>query len=453
MLKRHRKLLIRPARILSLLAVLVLCLFLLTIRQIPAAAQAPESPNVTPHTLSPQQTPAFDDFSPIADQTPKAVVIVCADMVDLGMYESIKRRTEIALADGATYLIYQIDTDGGLVDSARSIWDYLMHDVAQRGVKTVAYINKKAFSAGALISVACQDIIMKEAAQIGDCAPIMLGGTIEGVEREKMESPLRSYFDAAANLNGYPAALCRAMVTDSLEIYQVENTETGESEYFEKTDLPSDENKYDLKNKRIIVKEGELLTFTASEAFEHGLSRTVVKGLDDQALEEALVFLENRDAVKFPRPIEFFNTNWSEELVRWLTNPVVAGVLLMIAMIAIYVELNSPGLGLPGAVAVAAFAVLFGSKFLVGMANWWEIAVFFIGLALLATEIFVIPGFGIAGISGVGMIIFSFVAMMVRNAPDQSPIPVSPVDWQMFQNQLVWSLAGVVLFLVAAYFL
>ncbi len=451
MLSRHR-IFNRSFRPLLLCVAFAWCLVLPSVHHQPAAAQDQKPPDKLPVFLPDEQTPALTEITTPTDKPPKAVVIICADMVDLGMYESIKRRTEIAIANDATYLIYQIDTDGGLVDSARSIWDYLMHNVAQRGVRTVAYINNRAFSAGALISVACQDIIMKEAAQIGDCAPIMLGGTLEGVEREKMESPLREYFDTAANINGYPAALCRAMVTDKLVIYQVKNNQTGKFEYFEDINLPKDKEKYDLDNKRIVVKEGELFTVRATDAFEYGLSRTVVKGPEDHAFEEALQFLENRDGVKFPRPVESINTNWSEELVRWLTHPVTAGILLMVAMIAIYIELNSPGLGLPGAVAVIAFTILFGSKFLVGMANWWEIAIFVIGLGLLAAEIFVIPGFGVAGISGVALIIFAFAAMMVQNSPDQSPIPISPVDWQMFRHQLTWSMAGVLLFLVIAYF-
>jgi len=390
---------------------------------------------------------------PIASsQPPKAVVIVCAEMVDEGLFESIKRRTEAAINGGATHIIYEMDTFGGRVDSAHSIYQYILQDVKYRA-HTVAYVRTKAISAGALISVACQDIIMKENAQIGDCAPIMMGGTLEGVEREKMESPLRSFFEAAAKTNHYPVALCKAMVTVAIEVYQVKNRQTGKYEYFEGTDLPTNDHLYDLVGKKLINTKDELLTLDAKKAFEYGLSRTTVKGLDELALQEMLAFLENRDGVRFPRPVLVVKTNWSEEMVRWLTSPTVTGILFMVALLGIYAELNSPGLGLPGAVAVVALVVLFGSKYLIGMANWWEIAVFVMGMGLLLVEIFLIPGFGIAGISGVLMMIFALGAMMVGNRPDEFPLPATALDWDIFLNNMLGLLGGFIGFCIGAYLL
>jgi len=379
------------------------------------------------------------------NQEHKAVVIVCAEMVDDGMYESIKRRTEAAIDDGATYIIYQIDTFGGALHSAISIWDYFMHEVAPRA-HTVAYIPTKAISAGALISVACNDIIMKKSTQIGDCAPIIMGGKLEGVEREKAESPTRSYFEAAAAENGYPVALCKAMVTINLKVYRVRNLETGKNEYFEEDDLPKDSYRYDLESKKLVVKGDQLLTWYADKAVEHGLARVVV---DD--LEGALTFLEKRDSVSFDRPVETVETNWSEEIVRWLNSPAVAGILLMAGLLGVYAELNSPGLGLPGAVAVIAFTVLFGSKYMIGLANWWEILVFLIGIGLLIIEIFIFPGFGVAGITGVFLIFFSFIAMMVANEPGQLPIPQAPMEWEGLERNFYSSLIALVGFFIGAY--
>ena len=383
------------------------------------------------------------------DLPPQAVVIIIDKVIDQGLYESIKRRTQEALDGGATYIIYQVDTHGGRVDSAIEIWSYFMHEVADRA-HTVTYVPTKAHSAGAIISVACRDIIMKTATNIGDCAPVMMGGKLEGVDREKTESALRTYFRNAAEKNDYPVALCEAMVTISHAVYEVSNRNTGENEYFEKNELDSlDPNTYDLKDRKVVVVEDdELVTLTAGDALKYGLARAVVDDLDG-----VLDFLEERDGIEFPRPPVTLKSNWSEELVRWLTSPAVAGILVMIAMIGIYTEINTPGLGLPGAVAVIALGILFGSKFLIGMANWWEIAVFVVGLALLMVEIFVIPGFGVAGISGVLLILFAMVAMMVGNPPDELPIPVSQFDWTLFEDHLVWTCIGFILFTICAYFL
>lgn len=416
--------------------------------------------NLTPVSLTDKKStkitkkiPYSRLFEPIPIDEPnkpdKAIFIDCSEMVDEGLYESIKRRTKTALADGATYIIYELDTFGGRVDSAIAIHTYILNEVSRKA-HTVAYVRTKAISAGALISVACQDIIMKANSQLGDCAPISMGGKLEGVEREKMESPLRSYFAAAAKANGYPVALCKAMVTIAIEVFQVKNLQTDEYEYFERNDLPRDSYIYDLEGKRLILTKENLLTIDADLALEYGLARAVVEGLDDQARLELLAFLSDRDEVNLTGPIEFLKTNWSEELVRWLTSPAVSGILLMVAMLGIYAELNSPGLGLPGAIAVVALIVLFGSKFLIGLANWWEIGLFFVGFVLLTMEIFVIPGFGIAGIAGIFCMMFSLGAMMVGNRPDELPIPVSPIDWDIFQKNLFGMIGGICGFLLGA---
>ncbi len=411
-----------------------------------------ESTQKTAARNEPNQPRAKVRPDPAQGKPPKAVVITVADMIDPGLVESLKRRTEFAIDHGATIIIYEMDTFGGRVDSAIEIYDYFLKDVGRRA-RTVAYIPTKAISAGAMISVACQDIVMKRNTHIGDCAPIQMGGSIEGVEREKIETVLRSYFRDAAEENGYPEALCVAMVSAHLEVWRVKNLEDGAYGYFETEDLLNKEYPWDVSNKELICKKDEILTLNDKDALKYGIARAVVDGSDKQALDQTLAFLENRYEIKIPRPVARMDTNWSEELVRWLTGPVVSGILLMVALLAIYIELNTPGLGLPGAVAVTALVILFGSKFLIGMANWWEIAVFVIGLGLLILEIFVIPGFGIAGISGILLILFSLVAMMVPNSPGNLPVPSAPFEKEMFEKQLLWTVVGFLLFVTAAYFI
>ena len=177
----------------------------------------------------------------------KAAIIPCQGLIDQSLLYSIKRRTETALHEGADYLIYEISTYGGLVDAADSIAKYLIQQVAPRG-HTVAYVTTEAISAGALISVSCQDIIMQENTTIGDAAPITMGGKLEGVEREKAESFVRAAFQRAAEANGYPPLLLKAMVTMQIEVYRVRNLDTGQYEFFEGDNLPKDPNQYDVKS-------------------------------------------------------------------------------------------------------------------------------------------------------------------------------------------------------------
>ncbi len=384
---------------------------------------------------------------PTDSPTVKAAVIICEDMVDRGLYESIERRTQIALDEGIEYLIYEIDTFGGDLLAAYNIWEYLMHEINPQA-KTVAYVSKKAISAGALISVACEDIIMKDKTRIGDCAPIMLGGKLEGTEREKIETDTRTAFGNSAEANNYPVLLLKAMVTQRREVYRVKNTDSGEYEFFEGHELPKDPNKYDVENKKRIVSGEELLTLTASEAFEYGVARAVVKSRGG-----ALRFLAKRDGVTFSEPPMVLRTNWSEEMVRWLNSPAVMAALIMLALLGVYIEFNTPGVGLPGLVAVICFAIIIGSKYLIGLANWVEVALFFVGVLLLMVEIFILPGFGIAGFLGITCILAGLFGMLIKNPPDTLPWPETPVDWQIFTRGVLGLSLGFVGFVVLAWLL
>jgi membrane-bound serine protease (ClpP class) len=380
-------------------------------------------------------------------KTIKAAVIICEGMIDDGLYKSIQRRTQQALDANAQYLIYQISTYGGLVESADSISKYFILDVSKKA-HTVAYITTEAISAGALISVSCQDIIMLENTTIGDCAPILIGGSLEGVEREKQESFIRAAFRRAAEANGYPQALLEAMVTRQMEVYRVKSKKSGQYEFFDSDYLPKDANTYDLNNKELIDANDKILTLTASQALEYGIARAVVKDR-----EGALDFLSKRDGVKFDKNVIVLETSWSEELVRWLNSPVVMGILMMVALLGLYIELNTPGVGLPGLVAVICFAIIIGSKYLTGMANWIEVALFVVGLLLLVIEVFILPGFGITGVLGIICILAGLFGMLVKNPPDRLPWPDSPYGWQLFTQGIFGFLIGIVGFGIVAYFL
>ena len=376
-----------------------------------------------------------------------AAIIPCDKMIDKGLYESIRRRSQLAIDAGSDYLIYDIDTYGGDLFAAIDITNYLLNEV-NPNAHTVAYVSKKAISAGAMVSVACNDIIMKHNTTIGDCAPIQLQGELEGVKREKIETFTRATFLTCAKANGYPEPLLISMVTMQIEVYKIRNKTENKDEFFEGDKLPGDKKKYDLDNKVLVVGNNALLTLTAAEAKEYGIARVLVSNID-----EALTFLANRDGIEFTKPVITYRTNWSEELVRLLNHPTFTGILFMIGLLGVYIELKTPGIGFPGLVAVICFAILFGSRFLVGLATWWEMAVFIIGVILLMIEIFVIPGFGIAGITGLMCIFIGLFAILVPNRPDELPWPKYDFDWQMLHNG-AWGFGlGFVGFLIVAWIL
>ncbi len=377
-----------------------------------------------------------------------AAVITCHDMIDNGLFQSIERRSAEAIAAGADYLILDVQTYGGLVKSADDIGKHLILELADK-VHTVAYVSTEAISAGSMISVSCQDIIMKKNTTIGCSAPITGSGEEMGeAEREKSESFVRATFSRAAGANGYPEALLKAMVSRDLEVWQVKNTQTGHMEYFEKEFLPDDPNTYAIADKELIVKEGELLTLTAQKAKEYGIARAVVSDLD-----EALTFLAKRDGVTISSKVLQFDTMWSEELVRFLQSPVVMSVLILGILLGIYVEFNTPGLGLPALLAATCLTILVCSRFLIGMANWIEIAVLCIGFILIMLEIFVIPGFGIAGFAGIICILAGLLGMLVKNQPGEIPWPKGEMAWTLFTDGLFGMAVGFLAFVVIAVFL
>lgn len=387
--------------------------------------------------------------TPADTPSAKAAVIICKGMIDDGLFKSIQRRTQIALDEGVEYLIYEIQTYGGLVNTADSICKYLILEVGKEA-HTVAYITTEAISAGAMISVSCQDIIMLENTTIGDCAPIVLvpSQKLEGVEREKAESFIRVAFDRAAKANGYPRALLRAMVTMQIEVYRVKNIKTGEYEFFESVRLPNDPNEYDLDNKELIVENDKLLTLIASDAVEYGIARAQVEDLAG-----VLEFLANRDGVTFVGEPMVLDTIWSEEMVRWINSPAVMAVLVMLAMLGVYIEFNTPGVGLPGLAAVICFTIIIGSKYLIGLANWVEVALFILGILLLLIEFFVLPGFGIAGFSGIVCILAGLFGMLIKNPPDKLPWPQNAIAWSDFTWGVVGLSMGFVGFIVLAWVL
>ena len=374
-----------------------------------------------------------------------AAILTCHDMIDDGLAKSIERRAEEAIGRGADYLILDVQTYGGLVKSADDISKYLILELSDK-IHTVAYVSTEAISAGSMISVSCKDIIMRKNTTIGCSAPILGSGSEMGeTEREKSESFVRSTFAKAAQANGYPEALLKAMVSRDLEVWQVKNTQTGKMEYFEKEFLPDDPNTYAASDKKLIVKKGELLTLTAQKAKEYGIARAVVNDID-----EALAFLADRDGVTISSNVIRLDVNWSEQLVRFLQSPLVVGILTLGILLGVYVEFNTPGLGFPSLLAATCLVILVASRYLAGMANWIEVAILCIGFVLIMLEIFVIPGFGVAGFAGIVCIVLGLLGMLVKNQPDEIPWPQGAEAWTIFTDGLFGMAVAFLIFLVMA---
>ena len=350
------------------------------------------------------------------------VVIDLEGPVSFGLYAAVKRRTREALAlePKPDLLIYHIDTYGGTLDSALKIVE-VIGEVDEP--LTVAYIPKKAISAGALIALSTRQMVMGPGAKIGDAQPII--PSTEGMTPagEKIETVLRATFRSLAERNGYPVTLAEAMVSARLEVHKVAIEGEAEPRYVRAEQAAALKQQYGEKmlSDEVVVPEGELLTMFAREAYDFGFARALV------ADEAGLLAYYGASQAQVTR----LGTSWSEDLVRFLD--AIGPLLLVAGLLGLYLEFKSPGFGLPGIVGIMSLTLYFGSKYLVGLADVADILVFFIGVSLLAVELFIIPGFGVIGVAGILLILTGMLLSFQSFVVPQSPAEVSVLGWSFVQ--------------------
>lgn len=308
--------------------------------------------------------------APAATGAPLVYVAPIDGSIDLGLAPFVQRVIDEAASAGAAAVVLDINTFGGRVDAAVQIRDTLLRSK----VRTIAFINKRAISAGALISLAAHDIVIASGGTIGAATPVQSGGAGKAAlpVEEKTVSYVRKEFRATAEARKRPLLVAEAMVDADVAI-------AG------------------------LVAKGKLLTLTTEEAIK-------VKVADHRAetLEEALDKLGLAGA-----ELRRAQPNWAEELVRLLTNPLVSSILITVAMLGIIIELRTPGFGVPGALGLTSLGLILWGHWLVQLAGWEEVLLAAAGLLLLALEVFVIPGFGIAGVLGILGLLAGLVLAMV----------------------------------------
>ncbi len=339
-------------------------------------------------------------------------VIEVSGTVDPGMSAYIKRAQREITQAPYRLVVVDVDTYGGRVDSAMEIVDTLIR--FPEG-KTVSFVREKAISAGALIALASSELVMAPGSTIGDTAPIAMG--TEGPEMlgEKYQSPIRAKFRSLAERNNYPVALTEAMVTLEIVVYEI-TMEDGTVAYMTEAayqDLAEDE-RGKIASRKTVVPEGQLLTMHDREAETYGFSRMSVPDIP------AMLARMGYDDYTLVR----VTPSWSEEMVRLIGS--IAPVLLMIGLAALYVEMQAPGFGFPGTIGVILLAIVFFGQYAVGLADYTEFLIILLGLVLMGVEVFVLPGFGIAGLAGAALITVGFVLAL-----QDFVVPDPDIPWQM----------------------
>jgi len=297
----------------------------------------------------------------------------------------IERAVLEAGTDTEAIIILELDTFGGRVDSALKIVDTM---TGVKGARTIAFVKKKAISAGALIALSCNDLVMQPNTTIGDCAPISFTQEGPAMLGEKFQSPLRAKFRTLARRNGYPVALAESMVSAHLEIHEVKMP--GRTLYLNSKDLEgmTEEEQKKIIATKVVVAEDELLTMDDAEASKLGFSKMTVSSVPD--------LLDQLDIKDYQ--LIRLEPSWSEALGRFLTS--IAPILMMIGMAALYAEYKAPGFGLPGLVGIICLGLVLGNQYIVGLADYTELILLLLGLVLLTIEVLVLPGFGVAGVAG-----------------------------------------------------
>jgi len=359
-----------------------------------------------------------------ANQALADVYVVSIDKdIGKGLREYIKRAIQYAEKRDADLILFDIKTYGGAVDAAEDIVD----NVSQTEIPTIAYVNPKAISAGAMISIACDQIVMTPDGRIGAAAPVI---GITGQEAPpKMVSVIRATLKAIAESKGRNPHIAEAMVDKKRILVRLndEIISLNTEEY--------DKKLIDDEEMEVLVQEDDLLTLTAEEAMEYSFADGIAKS-KDEILEEYMIFSVNGelmpltiDKVKDKRAagqvvekltdlkgmrLRIIPMTLAEQLASWITSAIISSLLLTFGMLGVIMELRTPGFGVPGIIGVICLAIFFGGHMVANPninATYAALA-FIIGFGLLMVEILVIPGFGFAGISGIilmiGGILFIF---------------------------------------------
>jgi len=279
----------------------------------------------------------------------------------------LKNSYKAAQEGKADYFFVEMNTFGGAVNFADSIRTLLLN----AEMKTIVYINNNAASAGTLISLASDYIYMHAGASIGAASVVNQSGEIMP---EKYQSYMRGLMRATAEAKGRDPKMAEAFVDPSVS-------------------LPA------------YKEEGKVLTFTASEAVRANLAKAEVKS-------ESEIFA---DLQLLTPTVVKHELTWVDHIIALLINPMVSGLLIMGILGGIYFELQTPGIGFALVVALVSAALFFAPLYLQGLADNWEILLFVIGVLLLAAEIFVIPGFGVAGILGIIFVLCGLSFSMLAN--------------------------------------
>ena len=358
----------------------------------------------------------------------KTVVITIAGEIDDYNRDQLFRRFDDAKKLGAKVVILNVDTYGGLLTSGLEISRFIKR---QDDLHVVAYVQDKAISAGAMIAMACDEIVVSDSASLGDCAPIIFGPegleSMPAAERAKAQAPVLLDFNESALRNHHDPLLAAAMVDVSRVVYWVQN-DKGNRRFVDEKDYADL-----IATKKWVAVPGEpvpivgaqaLLTVDSDQAVRYGLASAKFSTLESLA-----------DARHYDVAANF-TPGWGDEAVEFLSGAVVRGILIVVFLQCLYIVLHAPGHGVAEVCGLIALVLMLGVPLLTGYAQWWEILVIFLGLGLVSLEI-LLPGHLFPGITGGILVIFGLVMTFVPaglNGPTYVP---NHANWPLMEKGIL----------------
>ena len=329
--------------------------------------------------------------------------------IDLGLPPFIQRMIDKAESENATAIIFDINTFGGRVDAATQIKDAILGS----DITTIAFINRRAISAGALISLSCEKIYMTGGGLIGAATAVDMSGKKGS---EKVISFMREEMASTAEKRGRNKEIARGMVDEELNFSHL--VINGDSISVN-----------DIEGR----KDGKLISLTTEQAIKYGIADGTAESIE--ALMDTLSYgsFEVKES----------SENWSESIVRFLTNPVVASLLTTFGFLGILFELQSPGWGIPGFVGLTCLILSLSVSYIAQLATMSDMIFILTGLSLILLEMLVIPGFGIVGIGGIGFMLYGLYLLLLPEVPVGEEILGQAMDG--FLIGLVGAIIGIVL--------
>ncbi len=284
-----------------------------------------------------------------------------------GTVRLVDRAIEQAMAMEADYILLDLDSYGGMLDAGDSVHIKLLRCT----IPVLCFVSNNAASAGALIAISCDSIYMSPYAKMGAASVVDQNGQVVD---EKYQAYMRGIMRSTAEANNRNPEIAEAMVQGGGAVEGV-------------------------------IDSGQILTFTTSEAIKHGYCEAEVSGISDLLAKAGIANAQ----------VTQHQISGIDKVLNFLLNPVLRGLCITFIFLGLYFELQTPGIGFALGVAILAALLYFGPLYVEGLAEHWEVLLFIVGIGLLIAEIFVTPGFGVAGISGLVLIFMGLVLSMVSN--------------------------------------